>query len=1340
VKPAGKIFDVEAPGANDAAPPPATQGAEDEGRTDFPCSAAQERFWLLDRLDPGNASYNVAVRWRLEGRISSDLLERAWRAIIQRHEILRTVFLEVDGAPLQRVMAHSPFRMDEIDLSALPPEQQPIEGDRIGVIEARAPFDVSTGPLLRVTLLRFSSTSSIILVTTHQIVSDGWSIGVMAREMGVIYESLRHGKASPLEPLPIQYADYSLWQLEWSKVRGIAAETEYWTRQLAGVKPFKVLPDRPRPAMPTTNGVIVSRVLPRELTNRAQALCAGRGATLFAAALGGLCAMLSRYTREDEIVLGTQVSDRTQVELEPMIGQFVNSLILRNDLSGDPRFVELIDRVRETSAQALEFRHIPIERLLGMVKGEHGRANTPPISVNFIFQKTFIQNTTYTDFTLIDMPSLPAGAIYDLNFFMVERPDGWRFSLQYNTDQFEGDTAQRLLKYFQSGLESAILDPQRRVSELRFCAPEESQRLLARLNESSATRPAACTVMELIEARVAESPKALAVTCAGLELTYAELNARAERLATGLRARGIGLGSRVAICADRSTHLPALLLAVMKIGASCVPLDPADSKEYLRRSAREMQVSAVAVQGGPSRGTFKDSGIVAIDIDEVLSGRGSTHPLAAPPGVTPQSNAILGVNATRSGASRGFSLTHADLATVLLDVGRRIGLTKSDVMVAASPLGLDLAVAELLLPLVAGARLVIGSAKELETPRALLHLLKRCGATVFHAEAMIWPGLLQSGWLPPPGFKMLCSRGGFTSIALQQLLQPGAEAWTLYGSPETGIWYSLHRVEPRENTGLIGTPIAGWALRVADRKGRLTELGATGALLVADAATGESQGTGDLVRLRGDGQIEWLGRSDRRFLHRGSLVDPAAIEALLRAHPQVAEVLVAEGRQNFEGQIVACVNAREPTSLSSGALLAALRGELTQALPAAMVPTVILASGALPLERDGTFNWRALSASGAADRDALRPSAPLHGIEEKLAAIWSPLLGIADIDPTANFFELGGHSLLAARMLARVETVFGRRVTLNALFRAPTIRELAQVLEQKDSREFDFRQMVRLQPNGSRPPLIAINNTGTYYALAKSLGPDQPVISLQLFDPSVKTDAMPDTLEEVAAGYVQLIQRVQPNGPYNLMGWCVAGALSFEIARQLTAANREVANLYLMDSWLPRYIARQPPLRRIVADYTLRLGLILADWRMFRARQKSFADFLNKRNSVKALRRLWNLVTRAPPETGAQLDAELSRADYDVWLLHFLQSITNKYQPGRFSGRLTLFRSEQEPTGLLFDPLAGWGPYADGGVELVMVAGDHFTMFQDPGAHQIAAHITAQMTALQLKSAKAEAG
>ena len=544
-------------------------------------------------MDPGNAAYNVAVRWRLEGRVAIDLLEQAWLTIIDRHEILRSQFFEVDGAPVQRIMPTSPFRLAEIDLSTLPADQQLIESDRIGVIEARAPFDLGTGPMIRVTLLRFSPSLAIILVTTHQIVSDGWSIGVMAREMGVIYAAVRSGVPLPLEPLPIQYADYSLWQLEWLRVRGIAAETEYWTRQLARVKPFRVTPDHPKPSMPTTNGAIVSRVLPRELTNRAQALTAERGATLFASALATLCAMLARYTGDGEIVIGTQVSDRDQVELEPMIGQFVNSLILRTDLSDDPKFDELIDRVREITSQALEHRHIPIERLLGMVKGERSHTHSAAISVNFIFQKTFIQNAAYGDFTLTDMPSLPAGAIYDLNFFMVERPDGWRFSCQCNTDQFDEATATRMLAYIENLFDDAVAHPHRRVSELSLCAPGEPRSLLYKLNDTRALYPRDLSLMQLFEAQVARAPEAVAIVCDDQQLTYADLDERADRVAQYLRAHGVAAATTVGVCLPRSLELPIALLGVLKAGATYVALDPDDSAE--RRAEVMIAVKTAAV-------------------------------------------------------------------------------------------------------------------------------------------------------------------------------------------------------------------------------------------------------------------------------------------------------------------------------------------------------------------------------------------------------------------------------------------------------------------------------------------------------------------------------------------------------------------------------------------------------------------------------------------------------------------------------------------------------------------------------------------------------------------------
>ena len=1304
---------------------PAADATESPQGTDFPCSVAQERFWLLDRLDPGNASYNVAVRWRLEGRVSTDLLEQAWLAIIDRHEILRSQFFEVEGTPRQRILPASPFKLAEIDLSTLPADQQLIEADRIGLIEARAPFDLSTGPMIRVTLLRLSPPLAIILVTTHQIVSDGWSIGVMAREMGTIYSALRNNEPIPLEPLPIQYADYSLWQLEWLRVRGTAAETEYWTKQLAGVKPFRVIPDHPRPTMPTTNGAIVSRVLPRELTNRAQTLCVEHGATLFAGALGALCAMLARYTRENNIVLGTQVSDRDQVETEVMIGQFVNSLVLRNDLSGNPRFVDVIDRVRQTTEQALEYRHIPIEHLLGMVKGEFGKTNAAPISVNFIFQKTFIKNTRYADFSLVDMPSLPAGAIYDLNFFMVERLDGWRFSLQYNTDQFEHETAVRFLGYFQNVLEAVVADPKRRLADTRLAPASKSSVLLERLNARPPPDTLQPTVVQMFAAQVARAPTAKSVVCAGESLTYQELSSRADAVAAALRTRGIGLGSRVAICLPRTPELVAVLLGLMKIGAGCVLLDPADAPEFQRRTLQLAKVSAV-VANTETRAAVQVSDILSLDARSLAVERSASRQLAAHPGVAAQTEALFSVPA--DAADGGSSITQSTLGLMLSEIAERIDLSGEDVLVAAVPLGLDAAIGELLLPLVSGASVVLATANELKSGWALQQLLKRVNATSMHALSDLYVILQRSGWAPAQGFKALSCGDPLSASVTQDLLRHGAQVWTLFAAPPLGTWATLNAVRTREDIALLGTPLGRSTLSVEDSQAQVTDIGATGELLIGRDAREPGSSTGDRVRLRADGQIEWLGRNDRGFQIGGHRINPAGLEVLLKAHSAVRGAIVVKGEHSYVGRLVACVAVPDEAPDRS-AIQAQIRAEFEQILPRALEPVVLTIGSSLPVERDGSLNWRALQLRSSGSPNS-EQGKPLQGVEEGIAAIWCTLLNLEHIDPEANFFELGSHSLLAARMLARVEATFGRRVTLNTLFRAPTIRALARIVEQKDSREFDFRQMVKLQPNGSRPPLIAINNTGAYYPLAKRLGQNQPVISLQLFDPSVKTTEMPKTLEEVAAGYVQLICRVQPNGPYNLMGWCIAGALTFEIARQLVHNNKQVTSLYLMDSWLPRYIQRQPPLRRLISDYSLRWQIVRAEWRLVEQKRLVIGSFLNNRNGIKALRTLWHrIVNRREDMDDVAARKELSREDYDKWLLQYLQSITVKYEPRKYPGRLTLFRSLQEPTGWFFDPLAGWGAYADS-VELVMVSGDHYTMFQESGAQQMADRITDILTQL----------
>jgi thioesterase domain-containing protein/acyl carrier protein len=486
--------------------------------------------------------------------------------------------------------------------------------------------------------------------------------------------------------------------------------------------------------------------------------------------------------------------------------------------------------------------------------------------------------------------------------------------------------------------------------------------------------------------------------------------------------------------------------------------------------------------------------------------------------------------------------------------------------------------------------------------------------------------------------------------------------------------------------------------------------------------------TGQSARVRADGAVEVIADELNLLRPNGYRVATTDITLALEALPNVREAAAVAAGTAGNTRLSAFVVWQE--SVGADAALAEARSRVGATWPRAAQPDEWVAVDSLPRTSSGAVDLRRLRTSKNVVTRPDAQSLPAGETEQRIASIWAELLGQPEIDPTANFFELGGHSLLAARMLARVEAQFGRRVTLAALFRAPTIRGLAHLL-QHDARDFDFRQMVKLQADGANLPLIAINNTGVYYLLAKRLGTQQPVTSLQVFDPSARHETLPGTLEEIAAEYVQLIQRVHPQGPYVLAGWCVAGALAFEIARQLVAAGQPVRQLFLIDSWVPGYFTRLHPLRRAIGGYSLRWQLASADWRRFTSGQQTFAEFLQQRVLVKRLRALFAPTApdtaSATPAAAAAAQSGQSAAgpeDYDRWLLEYLKATTNRYEPKTYSGRITLFRSTQEPTGWLFDPLAGWGAYAAGGVELALVKGNHFTMFQDPGATQMAAHMS----------------
>ena len=567
-------------------------------RVRYVCSLAQRRFWVLERLDPGNPALNVAVRWQLEGDISAPRLEAAWRLVVKRHDVLRTFFVAEDGEPAQIVEPAIDFRVPVIDLTMLAESEATEQADRLASQEARRPFNLGIAPLIRVSLLRLTARRSVVLVTAHHIICDGWSIGLLAAEMGEAYAALEEHRPPALPDLPIQYGEFTEWQREALESSDLEEATKFWERSLTGLRHFELLPDHPRPPVQTANSNIVSILLDRDLTNRVAALAREHGCSMFMTALAALLVLLRRQSGEDDIVVGTQVAGRDHVEVESLVGLFINTLVLRTDLSGQPTFPELLTRVREGVSLAFEHRKMPLERVIEIVNPERDLSRNPLFSVNFIFQRSFIQNETYGGLRLIDMPSRSAGALYDLNFFMVERPDGWRASCEYNTDLFEQATVTALLRRFETVLSGIAADPARPISAIPVMTEAERQTLLTDWNRTEAAYPANQTVVQLFEAQVARAPDAVAVVCGPRTMTYQELNAAADALAERLQAQGFAPGRRIGVLLERSADLVVALLAVLKSGSAYVPLDPAYPAARLIHVVKDGELAALVTRSG----------------------------------------------------------------------------------------------------------------------------------------------------------------------------------------------------------------------------------------------------------------------------------------------------------------------------------------------------------------------------------------------------------------------------------------------------------------------------------------------------------------------------------------------------------------------------------------------------------------------------------------------------------------------------------------------------------------------------------------------------------------------
>jgi amino acid adenylation domain-containing protein len=1289
----------------------------------LPLSFAQERLWFLDQLQPGSAAYNVPAAVRLTGNLDVVLLIASAREVVRRHESLRTTFEDRGGEPVQVIAPELALAVPLVDLGALPAEAREAEARRLASAEARRPFDLQTGPLVRVSLLRLGEREHAALVVFHHIVSDGWSMGVFLSELAGLY------RGSPLPPLPVQYADFAHWQRRWLAGEVLEAELASWRERLAGAPRTLELPtDRPRPAVPALRGRQLAVAVPPELTEALVRLGRREGVTPFMTLLALFQTLLGRLAGSGEVPVGTPIAGRNRREIEGLIGFFVNTLVLSTDLSGGPDVRELLRRAREVSLHGYAHQDLPFERLVEELQPERDFSRNPLFQVMFALQNA--------PFTALDLPALRLEPIeaesgtakFDLTLSLREQGGGLRGVLEYGTALFDAATPERWWRSFLVLLAAAVEDPERRVASLPLLDARERQQLLVEWNDGGVATWGDRVLPELLAAQAARTPDAVALVCGDERVSYAELERSAVRLAHALRRLGVGPEDIVALHLERGLELITAMLATLKAGGAYLPLDPALPAER-RKFLLEDSKARVVLTRDPA--AVNASGPV-LSLEPGWEDRLPEPEGLLPSGLLPAHPAYVIYTSGSTGQPKGVVIPHSALVNHMLWMQESLPLTPEDRVLQKTPAHFDASVWEIWAPLLAGARLVLARPDGHRDPDYLVVALREHGITVLQVVPTLLRALLeQEGLDQCRTLRRLCAGGEALTADLRDgffALGLDAELVNFYGPTEVTIDSVWTRVG-REGAVPIGRPVANTRVWLLDAWGEPVPTGVAGHLHLGGTSLGRGYvgrpdltaasyvpdpfgpagsrlyRTGDLARWRPDGLLEYLGRIDHQVKIRGFRIELGEIEAALRRLPQVREAAVLVREHGPGDKRLAAFVAMPP----EGPGPAELRAALAETLPEALVPSSFLRLDSLPINTSGKVDRQALArlTPEANDLEGIGESlAPRDTLEMQLAGLWEELLGVGPVGVRDDFFALGGHSLLAVRLVARVRERLGRTIPLNTFLQKSTVEELAAELRRGDGAA-RRQALVPIRTEGEGAPLFLVHPVGgnvlCYAGLARQLG--QPVYGLQVPDGEA-----PETLEEMAARYIEAIRAVRPSGPWRLGGWSMGGVVAFEMARQLAEAGEEVSLLALIDAF-PRGISPAADGGVEEADDREIAALFVRDLEgLLGVPLPLSLEELSGLAPEEALRKVLAEVRRSglqPPDLGeAELWALFETFRANARLLW-------RHEPRPYPGRAVLFRAAEWAAAS--DPSLGWSRLALGGVESFELPGSHYTLLQGAG-------------------------
>ncbi|MFV1967159.1 MAG: amino acid adenylation domain-containing protein, partial [Pirellulaceae bacterium] len=1136
---------------------------------ELPLSLSQEALWFLDRLEPERPTYSVFPAFRIQGTFDVPAFEFAVNEIRRRHEAVRTRFPEVDGRPVQVIDSPEPRPLPIVDLTHLPPDQRESEAQRWILEERRCPIDLQNGPLLRTALLRLSEDDYVVSIATHHIIYDGWSMGILIRELSVLYEAHTAGQLSPLPELPIQYADFAVWQRQLLQGKTLERLRNYWVEQLSGVPPLELPTDYPRPAIRTTRGATRPCHLSPELSRQVLEFCRREGVTPFMALLAAFQLLLQRYSGQDDLAVGSPVANRTQPETEPLIGYFINMLVSRTDLSGNSSFRDVVRRTRLVVLDGFDHQDLTLDQVVDAVKPQRDLSRHPLFQAMFVLQNTASPEVKGPGVTIepFEERSRESTAYFELTLALRETEQGFRGSLNFNTDLFHADTIDRMARHYQMLLERAVAQPDHPLSTLSLSDDSERETLLVDWNDTASDYPGDACIHSLFEDQVERTPNAVALIDGPRQWTYRELNEQANRLAHYLQDRGVRPDQVVAVRLPRSADQMIAIFGILKAGGAYLPLDPSLPADRLNLTLHDAQVDLLVTNqqiDGDLPEELQDT--ICLDAERTSMGACSTD---NPPRRTTSRNLAYVIYTSGStGRPKGVMIEHRALVNYTHAAAIEYGICSDDRVLQFASVSFDAHAEEIYPCLTRGGTLVLRT-------EDILEFRDEWRLTVLSIPTGFWHELVSmmesEDFVLPETLRLLIIGGEQASpqrvATWFECVGDRVRLLNTYGPTETTVVATAAELTVADGKFArvpIGRPLANMRAYVLDEALNAAPVGVPGELYIGGESVargylnrpdltderfvpdpfverqdGRMYKTGDLVRWRPDGRLEFVGRTDDQVKIRGFRIEPGEVQQVLQEHPSLAEVaVVAREREAGDLRLVAYVVSHETPAPT----IQDMRRYFATRVPEFMIPSAFVVLDSLPYTTSGKVDRGALPQPDWSGKTPSHESvAPRTPAEQKLASIWCDVLNVEQVGVHDNFFDLGGNSLLALRLTSHVRSVFSVDLPLVTLFASPTVADLAH-------------QIVALQTtgsNGEKPPIRPVAHDGLVPAsfaqerfwLAEELSSGAPVFNMHTaipVDGELDTDILRDTINEIVRRHAalrtafvakedgQLVQQIAP--------------------------------------------------------------------------------------------------------------------------------------------------------------------------------------------------------------------